>query len=551
MTVTLTAMDPRIQYSWTSNLMLRDSMKMFADESCTFYINARQDPLAFLSMCRNSAGVTMFEAVFFVKGTQRYVTYNEQTMLHEGADVFVSNQRSLSADKLRSFCKLRQVSDDMKEQVNKLPNAKRGALPMSEQAVVEIAFSADYLFLQHYGSPAKAEKVIYQVKNGLSAMYQQLGIRISVVDVYIFDEELTSALISAANDSDTYQNVLIHYYMNRVFYADPTTRVLPRISGIPDAVVTFTARPFHGVRTDKDGESSLLGLAIPNALCQPFSHALIMLPMGYEDPASHYQILSTMATTAAHEIGHLLGLDHHNNTLCGEACYKSEEGDCFMTSVVRHYSGKWSECSQSHIRDVKQNPQNFQKVCMYTWNSQLSYPSTPVYAPKAPHVRVTPSDDPAVTLVTSSTTTAATVTERRPTTRPTTRATTSQTVPVTTKATDAPTTVPATPQETLATQVETSTTSKSSTGTTISVAEENSSGTKTWIIIAVCVLVAVTVAACIIGFIAWKRSGRPVSKSSRSSDHKALVKSPARTTSRPVRKSSGKSRGSQKSKLLK
>ena len=409
MTVTLSYLSPPITNPWNSGILIFDFAKNIGDELCYFYISVKDEPVSFLSMCTNDDGVNKFDAVFLVPDLNVYVNYNDTTSQHEyGSSGRVNSAyRSLSDDESGSFCSIIDPSILGDVQEDQLPHVKRQLPSLSKDAVIEIAFSADHLFLQHYGSPEKVEKVIYQIKNGMRAMYQPLGIGIEVVDVYIFNAKMTFDLIRAANynaerkaknesttanrkaRSHQYWALITLDYRNNIAGVEGK-RV--RLTRFPDAVVTFTSRPFDSIKDDTD---VLLGFSPTGLLCKNHS-AFILMPPWYKHPIYKSGLLADLVHTVTHELGHLLGLDHQKN--CSTGCVDQQMGSCIMHPKADFASGHWSECSKTQIRGVLQNPNLIpgkSKQCLFTkdaynLNASFYVPiESPVVTSKLTTIRTT------------------------------------------------------------------------------------------------------------------------------------------------------------------
>ena len=510
MRITLRFLYPLNMDQKTSSILLFDFEKRFGDETCNFYIGVKDEPVAFISMCTNGDGVNKFEGALYTSGAS--INYNEETSRHEwgwyGLDS--PDHRSISVKKPGSFCKI--IDDSLYEHEHQVPHVKRDQPSLSKDAVIEIAFVADYTFLDYYGSPAKVEKVIYQIKNGMRAMYQQLDIGIDVVDVFIFDERLTSDLIRDANykaDENAKKELKLadrfdrckEYYegISRLYLHNLTDLIAGgervRISGVPDAIISFTTRPFDNI---KDDDEVLLGFAGLGVLCNR-GQAFILMPYWYDDPRSNTTLLASLVDTVTHEVGHLLGLPHQDN--CSTGCKDEQMKSCIMHSISSHNSGNWSDCSKSQIRGDLHNPNLSPietKECLFTRDAHSR--NAPLFDHDEFPVRKT----------------------KPPTTT---------------------TTAPASSSDQSGTS-DTSVTAPRRHGITISPRKAGISG-KTWVIIAICVFVAVIVIAVLC--MMFKRSRPPVSTSSGKLYHKLPEKTsksirPARSVSRQSSRNSQKSR---------
>ena len=515
MTITLTFLYPSESEPWTSDTLLLDFEKRFGDETCNFYISVKHEPVSFLSICTNDHGVNKFEGAFFHCSFN--VNFNDETSQHEFGyyGMEYSGYRSISADESGSFCRIIDESlfpDDKEDQV---PHVRRQQPSLSKDAVIEIAFAADYLFLEHYGSPAKVEKVIFQIINGMRAMYQQLDVGIEAVDVFIFDEKLTSDLIKAVNDfsdlkwkylkikSDRYIRSAGYSFGVRDQYRDNFTDrgvgrgggKRARISGFPDAVITFTTRPFDNI---EDLNDTTLGFAPVGFLCSKKSQAFILMPKWYADPKSNSGLLANQVLTVVHELGHLLGLDHLE--ACG--CADELKGKCIMYYTNGHQSGDWSSCSKAQVRSVLQNPYltpNKSKECLFTKDAYSR--NAPLYVPVgSPVVKTKPPKTTKTTAISN---------EQRPLH------------------------VPFCPP------FEQDTDDISRRRTTISPGTARISR-KTLVIIVICVLAAVIVVAVLCKL--RNRSGPPVSISSRRLYQESQNRQPKRSVSRQSSRDSQKSR---------
>ena len=345
------------QGRWESNALELQFSRVFGDESCMFYINKKHEPITFLSTCETTAGFLKYEGVIINPGVHIHIMYNEQDKRHEllqNENPGDPDQRSLS-DSLpaaESFCEIVPF-DPSSDLVLTIQN--RAFVPTSDSAVLEIAFSVDQLFVKHFGSYDRAEKMMYQIKNGMSAMYQELDIHIRVVDMYVFDQPLTSSLLSGIEETKSYLKRIREHYMEHIYPETAAGR-----TGVPDVVMTFTARPFEA--------GHLLGVGLEDSLCTDQAHAVILMPAEYQEPERKVQLLMLMATTASHELGHILGVLHQDNC---SSCH-TPEGQCFMTSVVTHYTGLWSDCTKAHISKITQHPSDYQKACMFVNDAEVT-----------------------------------------------------------------------------------------------------------------------------------------------------------------------------------
>ena len=499
MTVTITFLHPLKSEPWTSDTLLLDFQRRIGDESCNFYISVKDEPVSFLSECTNDHGVNKYDGAFFRCGFN--VNYNDKTLQHEYGSYGLNGDthRSISAEESESFCRTIDPSllpDDEEDQV---PHVKRQQTTLNKDAVIEIAFAADNTFLEHYESPAKAEKVIYQIKNGMRAMFQQLDIGIEAVDVFIFDEKLTSDLIRAANKNAELEALnkseskpadrfdrSFHYWRGiKEQYSGnfidrgaegAGRKERARLSGAPDAVITFTTRPFDSFQDDHD---VTLGFAPAGHLCKKKGHAFILMPKWYDDPDSNSVLLANLVVTVSHELGHLLDLDHQDN--CSTGCVDDQKCSCIMHSISSRNSGNWSKCSTTQIRGVLQNPYlspTRSKECLYTKDAYSR--NVPLYVPVgSPDTKI-----------------------KRPTRT------------VASSREQSPLYVPLCPSV-----------GKTITETSVTIdARTPDISNMAWIIIAVCVLVAVIVIA--VAYMLCKKKGPLVSRSSPMLHHKSHEKTP-------------------------
>lgn len=349
--------------TWKSPVLRLVMRKTFGPESCMFYVNEKKDQrIAFYSMCEEGT-VKRYEGLFFVEsGKQLILTLDESKGgTRELREIVPPSQRPLpwpfswfpwlwrslrpEIDHTSSFCqtvtKFSQTNASRGQIVT-----NRGIDSGTEDAIVEIALSGDHQFVKKYGNKDRAERHMFQVMTGVTAIFQLLDIGIKIVDSRIFDENATNSIVAAAKDYASMLNSLKDYYSKNVFQKENEGKV-------PDVVVTFTGRPYYDEVTE--------GIAYVGNLCDRFAHALILWPTKSPD----VPLMAYHAPVAAHEVAHVVGVNHQDNcTTDGRRC-DDGDGRCFMAANVGFSKGNWSSCT---FRDIERLKQFANKTCLYRFD---------------------------------------------------------------------------------------------------------------------------------------------------------------------------------------
>ena len=330
-------------YPITPPLVLRYE-RTFADQSrCSYYVNHPvHGDFAYISYCQVGQEV-ITEGLFYGANDVYHVYYNEKRKQQQ-----IMLQSAYSARGLR-----RAGADDDVIHTGRMDGDRSVTLDIDRRVAdfsnptMELAFNVDGWLVKFCNNDRNAaERFVHHVANGMQAVYQPLNVTIRVTNVMFWDDRLTDSITGSIDSYSTYLNNVRDHYNNFVnTQTDLLRENLPEeaIRGVPDAVISLTDKQLPG--------NGLVGRAFGKGMCYPeYSYAIIIMPARYWIQWLTFKRM--IVSAVAHEVGHLLGLDHENRTRECAGLTDPVRGNGVMFSDTTWFaSGRWDACSKAKLKD--------------------------------------------------------------------------------------------------------------------------------------------------------------------------------------------------------
>ena len=157
---------------------------------------------------------------------------------------------------------------------------------------------------------------------------------------------------------DEYASELAEYLANNAY--DPEADGDP-LNANPDASLIISGLTRRG--------NDMLGVAFTGDLCKDLPSATIFTFAHRDEDEERKHLLHRVVATAAHELAHVLGLDHKDD--CADCNERRKYDKCLMAAISEGFETDfWSTCSKKEVADILKRPKHYEKSCIYTWDIQ-------------------------------------------------------------------------------------------------------------------------------------------------------------------------------------
>lgn len=241
------------------------------------------------------------------------------------------------------------------------PQNDRSLQEETQEAVIELFVAGDDFLLKKFsGDKIRTEKYVFQVANGASALLQQLDLDVEIVGFGLIPEEdsnkwLDDAIEDAAEECrrtkqkcggkrEPLVTELTEYSKNAIWKIRRVSD-FQSVNFTPDASLIISGLGQLG--------SALAGAALTGSMCG-YQATAIVYPFGASRPDDEQENRRLLkgVKSSAHELGHVLGLDHVGMRECPDC--SSGYDLCMMYAIRTHssYLDRWSSCSKAKARQL-------------------------------------------------------------------------------------------------------------------------------------------------------------------------------------------------------